>query len=91
MTAGSPAVSGINRQMIATGIALAFHISGFIAIGLFESPLFISLTPLNLMVSAALIFWTQEKINGPFLVFCLAAYLIGFFSEWVGVNTGKLF
>lgn len=80
-----------SRQQIATAIALAFHVSGFIAIGFFKSPLFISLTPLNLLICAALIFWTQEKINIGFIVFCLVAYGIGFGSEWVGVNTGQLF
>ncbi len=80
-----------SRQQIATAIALAFHVSGFIAIGFFKSPLFISLTPLNLLVCAALIFWTQEKISPGCLVFCVMAYAIGFGSEWIGVNTGKLF
>ncbi len=79
------------KQHIATAIALAFHISGFIAIGLFHSAFFLSLTPVNLLVSAALIFWTQEKINLPFILFCLAAMAIGFGSEWIGVNTGQIF
>ena len=80
-----------SRQQIATAIALAFHVSGFIAIGFFKSPLFIALTPLNLLVCAALIFWTQEKINIGFVVFFLIAFAIGFGSEWVGINTGQLF
>jgi putative membrane protein len=80
-----------NRQQVATAIALAFHISGFIAIGLFNSALFISLTPLNLLVCAALIFWTQEKINVAFISFCLLAFLVGFAAEYVGIHTGKLF
>jgi putative membrane protein len=79
------------KQQIATVIALAFHISGFIAIGLFQSQLFLSLTPLNLLVCAGLIFYTQEKINGAFIAFCLSAMAIGFGSEWIGINTGKLF
>jgi putative membrane protein len=79
------------RQQIATGIALAFHISGFIAIGIFKSPLFVALTPLNLLVSAILIFYTQQNINISFLIFCLAAFVIGFGAEWVGVNTGVIF
>lgn len=79
------------KQQIATIIALAFHISGVIAIGFFHSPLFISLTPLNLLVCAVLIFWTQEKINLGFIVFCLLAFGIGFYAEWIGVNTGILF
>ena len=79
------------KQQIATIIALAFHVSGFIAIGFYQSPLFISLTPLNLLVCALLIFWTQEKINSGFLAFCMAAYGLGFASEWIGINTGFLF
>jgi putative membrane protein len=80
-----------SKQQIATAIALAFHISGVIAIGIFRSPLFISLTPLNLLVCAVLILWTQEKINAGFLGFCTAAFLLGFGSEWVGVNTAIIF
>jgi bisanhydrobacterioruberin hydratase len=80
-----------SKQQIATGIALAFHVSGLIAIGLFKSPLFIALTPLNLLVSALLIFYTQEKINAAFILFCLAAFGIGFGTEWIGVNTGIIF
>jgi bisanhydrobacterioruberin hydratase len=84
-------LGNVNKQQKATAIALAFHISGCIAIGFFKSPLFISLTPLNLLVSAALIFYTQEKINRGFLTFCSIAFLAGFGSEWIGINTGMLF
>jgi bisanhydrobacterioruberin hydratase len=81
----------ISKQQIATIIALAFHVSGFIAIGLFNSELFLKLTPLNLLVCAALIFWTQEKINWGFLLFCVIAFGVGFSTEWIGINTGILF
>jgi putative membrane protein len=81
----------LSRNQIATGIALAFHISGVIAIGLFKSPLFINLTPLNLLVCAALILYTQEKINGAFLAFCLLSYVVGFAAEYIGIHTGLLF
>jgi bisanhydrobacterioruberin hydratase len=81
----------INRQQVATIIALAFHISGFIAIAVLKSPLFIALTPLNLIICAALIFWTQEVINTAFLVFCLSSYVAGFIAEYIGIHTGLLF
>ncbi|CAN5798690.1 hypothetical protein BH10BAC3_BH10BAC3_17840 [soil metagenome] len=81
----------LNRQQIATFIALAFHISGFIAIAFFKSALFISLTPLNLFICAALIFWTQELISTPFLIFCFFSYAAGFIAEYIGINTGILF
>lgn len=84
-------LGNLNKQQQATAIALAFHISGCIAIGVFKSPLFISLTPLNLLVSAALIFYTQEAINRGFLAFCGIAFLVGFGAEWIGIHTGILF
>ena len=84
-------MNNINRQQIATFIALAFHISGFVAIAIFKSPLFISLTPLNLLICVALIFWTQEVINTSFLVFCFFSYAAGFTAEVIGINTGILF
>ena len=79
------------KFQIATFIALLFHVSGFIAIAFFHSQLFINLTPLNLLVSFALILFTQERINIPFLIFVVCAFTIGFGAEWIGVNTGKLF
>jgi len=81
----------LSRNQVATGIALAFHISGVIAIGIFKSPLFISLTPLNLLVCAALILYTQEKINASFLAFCLLSFVLGFGAEYIGIHTGLLF
>jgi len=81
----------ITRQQIATFIALAFHISGFIAIAFFKSSLFISLTPLNLIICAVLIFWTQRIITTPFLVFCFFSYAAGFLAEYIGIHTGILF
>jgi putative membrane protein len=79
------------RRRIATGIALAFHISGLIAIGIFKSQLFIDLTPLNLLVCAALVIYTQQAPLQNFLVFAAAAFVLGFAAEYVGVNTGFLF
>ncbi len=84
-------VNAPRRQAIATQIALAFHISGFIAIAFFHAQLFISLTPLNLLVCLALIFWTQQSLSWPFIVFALLAFVIGFAAEYLGVHTGLLF
>ena len=81
----------VSRQKIATFIALAFYISGFIGIAIFKSPFFIALTPLNLLVSAALICWTQESINPAFFFFFLFSYAAGFIAEYIGINTGLLF
>lgn len=79
------------RQQIATFIALLFHISGFIAIVFFHSQLFISLTPLNLLISGGLLIWTQEKTTTGFWIFAAAAFIIGFVAEYIGLNTHILF
>lgn len=79
------------RRRMATGIALAFHISGLIAIGIFKSQLFIDLTPLNLLICAGLVIYTQQAPFRNFLVFAAAAFVLGFAAEYIGVNTGLLF
>ncbi len=79
------------QQKIALLVALAFHISGFIAMGILKSASFVELTPLNFMVCAWLLYWTQHTANKAFFGFCMAAFLIGFFSEVIGVNTGIIF
>lgn len=81
----------LNKDKIATSIALAFHISGFIAIAFFHSNLFIQLTPLNLLVCFGLILYTQETRNKSFLLFMFLSICIGLVAEIYGVNTGKLF
>jgi putative membrane protein len=81
----------LSRQQWATAIAIAFHLSGFIAIGLLKSQLFVQLTPLNLLVSAGLLCWTQPKFTTGFWLFAAVAFTLGFFAEVVGVNTGLLF
>ena len=78
-------------QPWATGIALAFHLSGVVAIGVFKSALFVRLTPLNLLVCLLLVLWTQPRRNRPFWIFCITAAVTGFAAEWVGINHGLLF
>ncbi|MCA0381150.1 MAG: carotenoid biosynthesis protein [Bacteroidetes bacterium] len=79
------------REKWAFIIALAFHVSGFIAIGIFKSTFFISLTWLNLLVCLALVLWTQPDKNRWFWWYSIAAAVIGFGTEYIGVTTGLLF
>jgi putative membrane protein len=83
--------SSSQKHKIALYTALAFHVSGFIAIGLLHVDLFVQLTPVNLLVCLALVLYTQEKINAGFLVFTAFAFIVGFMAEYIGVNTGYLF
>jgi len=80
------------KIQIALFLALLFHVSG--AIGILFSPYkdwFIQNTTLNLLLMAALLFWTQQDKNKGFYLFATIAFLTGMVTEMIGVNTGLLF
>lgn len=52
---------------------------------------FILLTPLNLLVSLALMLWAHARWNRRALAFLFIAYFAGFGAELFGVQTGILF
>ncbi|MFZ9661513.1 MAG: carotenoid biosynthesis protein [Chitinophagaceae bacterium] len=72
-------------------IAALFHVSGAIGIIFGNSALFISLTPLNLLIMFFLVIWTTPEWNMKSLFFFTLCYATGFLSEMIGVNTGMLF
>jgi putative membrane protein len=80
-----------SRHQIATAIAILFHTVGLIGILVFKSELIIRSTPLNLLLSFALLVWTQENKNRYFWLFTIVVLSIGFLVEVIGVNTGYLF
>jgi putative membrane protein len=80
-----------NRHSWATAIAVFFHLIGLIGILFFDRSFFVAVTPLNLLLSLVLIFWTGPVKQPGFWLFFFTAALVGFSSEVVGVNTGKLF
>lgn len=82
----------IQRQHIATFLALLFHVAGFV--GIVFTPYrewFIHNTPMNLFLMAALLIWTHEEKNGAFFFFMAIAFLVGMGTEMIGVHTGRLF
>ncbi|MBG9375648.1 carotenoid biosynthesis protein [Panacibacter sp. DH6] len=81
-----------NKQRIALFLALLFHISG--AIGMLFTPYrqwFIDNTPLNLVLMAALLVYTQDGKNTSFWLFAVLCFITGITVEIIGVNTGYLF
>jgi bisanhydrobacterioruberin hydratase len=80
-----------NKQNTALLLAIIFHTVGLIGILLFNRDFFISLTPLNLLVSLALVIWTQEDRNQQFWLFVTACFVTGIFTEWLGVHHQLLF
>ncbi len=65
-----------------------FHLSAVIGSVLGHSEWFISLTPLNLGLSAALVLFNIPRKAWLTL---LIPFVIGFVSEWLGVNKGYIF
>lgn len=81
-----------SKNNIAISIALLFHISG--TVGILFTPYknwFIQNTPINLCLMAALLFYTQIKINKAFIAFVCVSFTVGMATEIIGVNTGYLF
>lgn len=81
----------IQKQQVALGIAIIFHTVGLIGILFVNKDFFISLTPLNLLLSFALVLWTQEEHNRYFWSFVVICFGTGIFTEWLGVNHQILF
>ena len=81
-----------SRQNIATFLAILFHVTGLI--GILVTPYkdwFIQNTAFTLFLMAILVIWNQSQKNYHFFGFLLIAFMIGFGTETIGVNTGHLF
>ena len=80
------------RVNIALSVALLFHISGLVGI-LFTNhkDWFIQNTCLHLLLMSALIGVTHPAKDKKFFIFFIAAFIVGFIAEVLGVNTGLLF
>jgi putative membrane protein len=76
---------------IATAIAVLFHSIGLIGLLFFDKTFFLSATPFNLLLSFALLIWTQQDKNKFFFLFLAACFILGILVEVIGVNTGLLF
>ncbi len=76
---------------IATAIAILFHTIGLVGLLYFDKDFFQAATPFNLLLSFALLVWTQTGKNTSFFIFILACFVIGVLVEIIGVNTGILF
>lgn len=81
----------VTKFHAATFIAVLFHVSGFIGLFTSKHDWFVENTPLNLLIMAALIIWTQPNKNAGFFVFVVTCFATGMLTEIVGVNTSMLF
>ena len=80
-----------NKIFIATAIAILFHVIGLVGILVFNSSVIINATPLNLLLSAGLLIYTQQEKKKDFYIFLIVTIITGFIVEVIGVNTSLLF
>jgi len=81
----------MNKTNISIAILVILYTVGIVGIkfGIFGDIL--SLTPLNLIVSLALLLWNHEKWNRNFIIALVVCGVAGFFVEVAGVQTGLIF
>ena len=68
-----------------------FHVCGMIGISYGNKDLFLSFTPVNLIISFFLLFVNQIQIPQRELLSVFAIFLIGMICEILGVNYGYIF
>lgn len=84
-------IKNISKYEVATAVAIFFHGIGLIGLLFFDTHFFIQSTSVNLLLSFSLLVWTQQGKNPAFILFMVLVFVIGYFSEVAGVNTGLLY
>jgi putative membrane protein len=84
-------LKAFSKYQLATAIAVLFHTIGLIGMLFFKSEGFVKTTPVNLLLMAGLLFYTQDKKNLSFYIFFAACFVIGILVEIIGTSTGWLF
>lgn len=80
------------KEKIGIGIVLMMHIVGILGLNFSTfGEHFANLTPINLLVTIAVISFFHKQFNFHFLLFFLSAFSIGMLVEILGVQTGQIF
>ncbi len=80
-----------NPISLGSFLLIVFYTVGTIGIGLFNSPQFILLTPLNLLISITIVLAYHTNWSILFIGYLIFCFLVGFGVEVIGTNTGQLF
>ena len=77
---------------LALAVLVIFHGVGLWGLLLSGDPAYFQqLTPMNLLLTNALLFGFHRHWNGDFVLFAAVVFTVGFLSEVIGVHTGLLF
>ncbi len=81
-----------NKKILYSAVfLLIIHTVGIIGLNSSFQDLFLTLTPLNLLISVAFIYINQKEYNQSLLIASILIYSLGFIVELIGVKTGLLF
>ena len=78
-------------KFVSIFVVWLFHVCGVIGIGFSNKELFISFTPINLLISFFLLFSNQIQVNSNTIKTVCSIFLIGMIAEILGVNYGYIF
>jgi putative membrane protein len=86
----SALLRGLEEHKVPVSVTALGLVYGFGILGMFTpfQPWFVALTPLSLLLSYGLLWWNHPVFDAGSRNFLLAAFLVGFGAEVVGVNTG---
>jgi putative membrane protein len=77
--------------LISSIILVVVHLTGLIGLHSQYHDFFLSLTPLNLILSTTLLLLNHKDFNRSFIIFILVVGYCGYLVEVVGVRTGWIF
>ena len=80
-----------NQPKVFIGILIIWYIVGILALWFQIHPDFILLTPLNLLLSVLIVWYNHPKWSKSVVFILFLCYVVGFFVEMIGTQTGLLF
>lgn len=81
----------LNKTKLAIGLIWLFQLSATIGILLGQADWFLSKTPYTLFLYSLLCLWIFPFENATFRYKALSLILLGFISEWIGINHLSIF
>jgi putative membrane protein len=80
----------MKKEIIAILVLAILHTVGLLGTVLFKLDL-LALSPINLMISAALLFYFHQPKNTLFWIWVIGVFQAGYVLELLGVSTGRIF
>ena len=79
------------KYLVATAVAVIFHLVGWVGMLFFDTQMMASLTPFNLIITLLTLSYSFPERNKTLYSYFFVAFGVGMITEIIGVNTGYLF